>query len=69
MALNDALNKSTLTLHSSKKIGRLLMPTENGPTGSTTTATAPNVVQQWKKKHFKSLSISFSSHSMPFVFV
>ena len=31
MALNDALNKSTLTLHSSKKIGRLLMPNGNGP--------------------------------------
>jgi hypothetical protein len=40
MALNDALNKSTLTLHSSKKIGRLLMPTENGPT------TAQNTTQQ-----------------------
>ncbi|CAF1691560.1 unnamed protein product, partial [Adineta ricciae] len=39
MALNDALNKSTLTLHSSKKIGRLLMPTENGPTTATTTIT------------------------------
>ncbi|CAF1035447.1 unnamed protein product, partial [Rotaria magnacalcarata] len=36
MALNDALNKSTLTLHSSKKIGRLLMPTDNGLVGSTT---------------------------------
>ncbi|CAF3326638.1 unnamed protein product [Rotaria socialis] len=32
MALNDALNKSTLTLHSSKKIGRLLMPNGNGST-------------------------------------
>jgi hypothetical protein len=32
MALNDALNKSTLTIHASKKIGRLLMPNENGPT-------------------------------------
>jgi hypothetical protein len=41
MALNDALNKSTLTLHSSKKIGRLLMPNENGPT-----TTAPNATQQ-----------------------
>jgi hypothetical protein len=51
MALNDALNKSTLTLHSSKKIGRLLMPNGNGPgntqqtTGSTTTTTS-SVVQQ-----------------------
>ena len=45
MALNDALNKSTLTLHSSKKIGRLLMPNGSGPgpnalqtTGSTTSS-------------------------------
>jgi hypothetical protein len=50
MALNDALNKSTLTLHSSKKIGRLLMPNGNGPgtnlqqpTGSTSSS---NLVQQ-----------------------
>jgi hypothetical protein len=51
MALNDALNKSTLTLHSSKKIGRLLMPNGNGPgtnsqqaTGSTITSS--NLLQQ-----------------------
>jgi hypothetical protein len=43
MALNDALNKSKLTLHSSKKIGRLFLPTENGPTGSTP---VPNLTQQ-----------------------
>ncbi|UJR24837.1 hypothetical protein I4U23_006209 [Adineta vaga] len=30
MALNDALNKSTLTLHSSKKLGRLLIPNGGG---------------------------------------
>lgn len=34
MALNDALNKSTLTLHSSKKIGRLLMPDGSGSTNN-----------------------------------
>jgi len=50
MALNDALNKSTLTLHSSKKIGRLLMPNGNVPgsnTPSTTgSSTSSNAVQQ-----------------------
>jgi len=45
MALDDALNKSTLTLHSSKKIGKLLMPNETGPTTTTATVTAPNVNQ------------------------
>jgi len=30
IALNDALNKSTLTIHSSRKIGRLLMPNGSG---------------------------------------
>ncbi|CAF0901241.1 unnamed protein product [Rotaria sordida] len=34
-ALNDALNKSTLTLHSSKKIGRLLMPNGSGSANTT----------------------------------
>jgi len=56
MALNDALNKSTLTLHSSKKIGRLLMPNGNASgTGSGTginspqtigSTTSSNVIQQ-----------------------
>jgi hypothetical protein len=50
MALNDALNKSTLTLHSSKKIGRLLMPNGNGPgtnTPQTIGSTTPsNAIQQ-----------------------
>jgi hypothetical protein len=54
MALNDALNKSTLTLHSSKKIGRLLMPNGNASGYGTTNntpqtsgaTTSPNVIQQ-----------------------
>jgi len=51
MALNDALNKSTLTLHSSKKIGRLLMPNGNGPGTNTTpqtigSTTPSNAIQQ-----------------------
>jgi len=50
MALNEALNKSTLTLHSSKKIGRLLMPNGSGPgsqASHTTASTASlNFVQQ-----------------------
>jgi len=52
MALNDALNKSTLTLHSSKKIGRLLMPNGNAPGPGTNTpqtigsTTSTNAIQQ-----------------------
>jgi hypothetical protein len=45
MALNDALNKSTLTLHSSKKIGRLLMPNGNGPANNNQPGTSSNIVQ------------------------
>ncbi len=50
MALNDALNKSTLTLHSSKKIGRLLMPNGSGSGNQLQKTTAPiissSVIQQ-----------------------
>jgi hypothetical protein len=44
MALNDALNKSTLTLHSSKKIGRLLMPNGNASGHGTTNNTPPQTI-------------------------
>ena len=43
MALNDALNKSTLTLQSSKKIGRLLMPNSSGSAGNNNTQNTSGV--------------------------
>ncbi|CAF4359731.1 unnamed protein product, partial [Rotaria sp. Silwood2] len=50
MALNDALNKSTLTLHSSKKIGRLLMPNGNG-SGNTTQHTTGTTISSNIAQH------------------